>query len=130
VVSSSGKILIVDDDDTVGRFLLRILSKDHQAEWVNNGGVALQRIAQGGYDVAIIDLGMPGMPGDQLMPHLKRLDSSLSTILITGWNLEDAPERREPFDFYLQKPFSDISLLHNAVQNAKALREQRHSAAE
>jgi FixJ family two-component response regulator len=69
------------------------------------------------------------MPGDQLVPHLRRLDPLLSTILITGWNLEDVPERRETFDFYLQKPFSDIRLLHDAVHDAKALHDSRQSAA-
>ena len=129
VVSHSGKILIVDDDDTVGQFLLRSLSKDHQVEWVNNGGIALQRVARGGYDLAIIDLGMPGMPGDQLAPHLVRIDPTLATILITGWNLEEDSERRAPFDFYLQKPFRDLNLLHQAIQDAKALHDQRAAAA-
>ena len=128
VVSHGGKILIVDDDDTVGQFLLRTLGKDHQVEWVNNGGVALQRVAKGGYDLAIVDLGMPGMPGDQLTPHLLRIDPTLATILITGWHLEEDSERRAPFDFYLQKPFRDLDLLRQAIEDAKTLHKQRVAA--
>ncbi len=125
VTAKGGKILIVDDENTVGQFLLRVLSGNYQVEWVNNSGVALQRIARGGYDVALIDLGMPGMPGDQLVPRLSKLDPTLATILITGWNLEANSDRISPFDYFLQKPFADLDLLHQTVIDAKALHDKR-----
>ena len=120
-----GKILIIDDDDTTGRFLLRALESDHHVEWVNNAGTGLQRIAIGDYDIAIIDLGIPGMPGDALCMHMKKVDTRLATILGTGWSLEADDPRRQPFDFALNKPFSDVDLLQQTIRDAKSLHDNR-----
>ena len=70
----------------------------------------------------------PGMPGDQLVAHMSKLDPTLATILITGWNLDKDGDRLAPFDYFLQKPFTDLGFLHQTVNDAKALHAQRASS--
>ena len=120
-----GKILIVDDDDKVGRFLRRLLGTRHDVEVVPDGPAALRTFAPGLYDAALIDLGLPGMPGDQLAREVKQMDPTLATALITGWHLSDEDPRRRPFDFRIQKPLNDVSEVERTVDQAVSLHDDR-----
>ncbi|MDA0337978.1 MAG: hypothetical protein O2782_22645, partial [bacterium] len=50
------------------------------------------------YDTAVIDLGLPGLPGDLVAARMRQLDPSPATILMTGWRLEANDARLCPFD--------------------------------
>ncbi|MFP6642237.1 MAG: hypothetical protein VCF24_01550 [Candidatus Latescibacterota bacterium] len=74
-------------------------------------GPAPYHFRSGRFDVAFIDLGLAGVPGDILVRELSNDDPALATVLITGWMLDERDPQRQPFDFYLQKP-----LLPDAVE--------------
>ena len=120
-----GKILIVDDDDTVCRFLRRLLGTRHDVEVVPDGPAALRKVAPGVFDVALIDLGLPGMSGEELAREVKQMDPVLATALITGWHLGDEDPRIGPFDFRIPKPFIDVSEVERKVNQAIALHDDR-----
>jgi len=84
----ASKILLVEDNETTCFVLDRLLSPAHSLETVRNGQQALQQFVPGIFDVALIDLWLPGMAGDQLAGELRRADPALATVLITGWVLE------------------------------------------
>jgi CheY-like chemotaxis protein len=84
----------------------------------------VEQFGSGGFDVAIIDMGLPGLPGDQLARRLRELDPSLVTVLITGWNLGEGDARLEPFDFYLRKPFGPHEI-QRVIDRATDLRNSR-----
>ena len=58
------KILVVEDDRTVGQYVLRGLQEQgFQADLVADGTEALQAASQGNYDLMVLDLRLPGMTG-------------------------------------------------------------------
>jgi len=77
------------------------------------------------FDLALIDLGMPGMRGDRVALALKQADPAVATVLITGWDSvpEDLPE--DAFDFRLQKPFGDLEEVERTIEKGLALRQAR-----
>ncbi|MFT5369771.1 MAG: signal transduction histidine kinase, partial [Candidatus Latescibacterota bacterium] len=121
------KILLVDDESIVRDVVVHELSKQHQIVAKINGISALESFAGQNYDIAIIDLGLPGIPGDILAKKIKEQDPAIVTILITGWMLEEDDPRLNPFDFRLQKPL-DAGDLHRIVTLAAQLQETRQEA--
>ena len=122
---SPGRILIVEDDEITGQLLSRLLSAHHEVDVRVNGQDALELFAPDCYDVALIDLGMPGMPGDQVARELRRIDVALVAVLISGWPLRDDDPRLAAFDFRIQKPFHNLDEIGDIVTQALELRRAR-----
>ena len=120
-----GKLLIVEDDEGTCRLLERLLSETHEVETVLDGREALERFEPGQYDVVLIDLGMPGLAGDQVAQEMMRLDPAVVTVLITGWLLKPDDPRKSIFDFQIEKPFSDLDRVEDVVARAIALHDRR-----
>ena len=123
---SEGRILIVDDDEIVVAFLDDLLSIEHVVETVGSGREALDCFAPGRFEVALIDLGMPGMPGDQVARAMKEADGAIVTVLVTGWELEADDPRMVPFDFLLLKPFT-FKAVEETVGQALDLQVRRRA---
>lgn len=113
-----GKILIVEDENIVRSFLTRALSPHHQVDAVSNGTEGLALFAQKTYDVVLVDLGMPNLPGDQVIAQMRQIAPNVSTILITGWQLSPKDPRYQAFDFHLQKPFESVQKITTLVAQA------------
>ena len=120
-----GRLLIVEDDEDVSTLLDRLLSATHTVAVVRGGREALEQFVPGQYDVALIDLGMPGMAGDRVAEEMKAADPNLAAILITGWPLVDTDPRRSDFDFQLDKPFDDLDEVESVVAQAIELHDLR-----
>ena len=120
-----GRVLVVDDDQGVSHLLVRLLETRCQVEAVTSGWEALHRFAPGKYDVALIDLGMSEISGDQVLLGMRRQDPALASVLITGWEMEAGDPRALLFDFCIQKPFDDIAHVEDVVSRAIALHEKR-----
>ena len=119
------RILVVDDDERVCRVLYYMLSEYYQVETVLDSQDALERMQRGQYQVALVDLGMPGMPGDQLVEKLRQIDPFLATVLITGWKLEPDDSRRQAFDLALQKPFHSLTDVQDVITQSIRIYESR-----
>ena len=119
------KVLTVDDEQVVRDLMSYLLSEDHEVETVMDGQEALEGFAPGQYDVALIDLEMPGMPGDQVAQKMRQVDPSLATVLITGYVLEENDLRLSAFDFLIQKPFVPLNKIRNVVTQAVELHDTR-----
>jgi DNA-binding response OmpR family regulator len=81
----------------------------------------------GGFDVAIIDLGLPGMPDDMLAGHLKEKDPSLVTVLMTGWDIGEEDPKVAGFDLWIRKPFDNLDHVRETIERALDLHE-KHAA--
>jgi len=58
------QVLVVEDDETIGRTLTSSLGVDrHTARWVMTGAAALSAAEQQPFDLALLDLGWPDMDG-------------------------------------------------------------------
>ena len=129
-----GKILVIDDDEGIGALLARLLGEKHAVDTVVDGREALEQFAPGKYDVVLIDMGMPGMAGNQVAQEMMRVDPSVGLVLITGWDIElddsrvtllaDDP-RLTLFDFHLQKPFTDLDEVEDVVARAIEVHDRR-----
>ena len=122
-------ILIVDDEEVVRDIVVHELSKHHHVISDINGIDARETIAKQNFEIAIIDLGMPGMPGDTLAQQIKETNPTIATILMTGWILDEDDPRLEPFDFNIQKPIETHDL-HRIIALAAQLHETREQALE
>jgi len=123
--SRCGKLLIVEDDEEVCSLLSRLLGETHEIETVLDGRKALERFAPSQNDVVLIDLGMPGLPGDRVAREMRRIDPAVITVLITGWDLKLDDPKLTLFDFQVQKPFDDLDEVENVVARAINLHDQR-----
>jgi PAS domain S-box-containing protein len=120
-----GRVLVVEDDLVVLDLLSDLLSADHEVEMVQSGAEALERFRPGRYDMVLIDLGMPEMPGDQVAREMRRMDACVATVLITGWELGEADPRLSGFDLHIRKPFEDLDRVQDALAQGLDLHDAR-----
>ena len=120
-----GKLLIVEDDDDVSAFLARFLRQNHDVDLIENGRTAVEKFVAHIYDAILIDLGLPGLSGDQVLQAFRETDPSFAAILVTGWQLEDTDPRVIPFDFCLPKPLVNLKEVERVVTQAIILHDER-----
>jgi DNA-binding NtrC family response regulator len=117
------RILIVDDEDAIRKTVAQTLaSEKHEAVAAASAKEALEKAAEGGIDLVLCDLKMPGMDGLELLSALKDRGIELPVVMMSGHgSIDDALEatRRGALDF-IQKPFDRDRLLL-AVRNAASL---------
>lgn len=101
------KLLIVDDDEVFRRHLSKALARrGYEVDSVSEGNEALRFVADKPFDVAIVDMRMPGMDGLKLISELSRVQPSIASVVLTGYgSISNAVEavRIGAFD-YLTKP--------------------------
>ncbi len=105
--TKSAKILIVDDDPDVRRFLADTVDGlGHSAEACDCGESALEQLEKELPDLALIDFAMPGMNGAQLARAARERYPDLPIVFVTGYAEseqmeaalgEDVPVLRKPF---------------------------------
>jgi len=79
-------ILVVDDDADTCRNMADLFGDQGYAiETAESGATALVKARRQPYDVALLDLRMPGMDGLTLCQHLKRLQPPMVTMLVTAY---------------------------------------------
>jgi DNA-binding NtrC family response regulator len=123
------RILIVDDELVVRDSLQQWFdSEGYEAGAVASGREALTAVQQKQWDLALIDIKMPGMDGMELQRKLREVDSELTVIIMTGYaSVETAVEalKRGAYD-YITKPIDPDELVHlvaNALGHKRYRRE-------
>jgi PAS domain S-box-containing protein len=106
-----GRVLVIDDEESVGRTIRRMLGDEHDVDATTDAAEALRRIEAGeSFDVVLCDLMMPFMTGMALHAALtrSRSDHAERMIFLTGGAFTDAG--REFLDSVpnarLEKPFT------------------------
>jgi two-component system KDP operon response regulator KdpE len=108
------RILLVDDEPTVLRALrVALEAQDYLVTAVLSGEDALSRITNGAFDLVLLDLGLPGMSGFEVIQRVRVLFPALPIIVLSAQG-EDAA-KVEALDLgaddYVGKPFSVRELL-------------------
>ncbi|WP_437742143.1 response regulator [Sorangium sp. So ce302] len=110
---SSPSVLVVEDDDDLGRFVVDIAT-DHgyQATHVADAMSGLGLLPTGEFDLLITDIRMPGMDGIELIARAKEHDPTLAIIAITAFGSVETGMRalRVGASDYLSKPFRSDEL--------------------
>jgi two-component system nitrogen regulation response regulator GlnG len=119
--SQSIRVLIADDDSAI-RLVLRhrLEAAGYQVEETADGESALKALASGRFDVALVDIILPGMDGLEVLSRVRSNHLSTAIIVITAAStMTNAVEamKRGAHD-YLTKPFANLDLVTTAVAQA------------
>ena len=108
------RILVVDDDRGF-RHLMSVLleGKGHVVVQAADGPAALRELAGGVFDVMLLDVGLPGMSGLEVLAVVQTIAVPPRVVMITA---DDAPETllkavRGQADRYITKPFEPGAIL-------------------
>lgn len=110
------RVLLVDDDELILEILATILDlEEFDVVTASNGEEALERLAQHGVDVVVLDVMMPGKDGFKVCREIKD-DSATAHLPVILLTARDQPEDRRAgsaagCDAYLTKPFSPLELI-------------------
>jgi len=128
-VSESARVLVADDESSI-RFVLRETLEESgcQVVDVDNGDAALEALATGSFQIAFLDIRMPGPGGLDLLDHVRTLALDTAVVIITAQNtFENAVEamKRGALD-YLVKPFGmvEVKALTAKAMRARALERE------
>ena len=116
------KILIIEDEASIRRVLVKILSEENDAYQVDeaeDGVVGLEKIKNNDYDLVLCDIKMPKMDGVEVLEAAKKIKPEIPMVMISGHgDMETAIHtmRLGAFD-YISKP-PDLNRLLNTVRNA------------
>lgn len=108
------QVLLVEDDAVLSDGLARVLQAHGMQVEVAADGLAADRLLQhGSWDVAVLDIGLPGIDGFEVVRRLRARASTVPVLLLTA---RDAVEDRVRglelgADDYLVKPFATPELV-------------------
>ncbi len=108
------KILVVEDDHTVGQYVKRGLEEhQYQADLVDDGLEGLRLASGGHHDLLILDLRLPGMTGLEIVRTLRDRGGTLPILVLTAQDSVDFKVQalRAGADDYVTKPFAFEELL-------------------
>jgi DNA-binding NtrC family response regulator len=121
------KLLIVDDEvaflDSIAK---RLELRDFDVARATSGDAALEAAGGQKFDLALVDLKMPGMDGKELLKRLKASHKYLEVIILTGHgSLESAVECTKLGAYgYLPKPY-ELEQLIDLLKEAYQVRMQK-----
>src|SRR6187549_1086080 len=119
-----GRILVVDDHDSLRKGLVRALNNaGHDVEEAANGTAAIERLQDNQFDVVLTDLRMGGADGMDVLRTTRSIQPSAAVILMTAFgSIHTAVEAMKigAFDF-VQKPF-EIEEMELKIEKAIELR--------
>jgi DNA-binding NtrC family response regulator len=116
------KILIIEDEASIRRVLIKILSEEsstYEVEEAEDGVQGLEKIKNSDYGLVLCDIKMPKMDGVELLEAVKKIKPEVPMVMISGHgDMETAIQamRLGAFD-YISKP-PDLNRLLNTVRNA------------
>jgi len=119
------KILVVDDNAEFAGLVRRLLeSKDFQVSIAVNGKTAIEKALSDIPELALLDLKLPDIPGEEVLERMKEINKDIAVIVVTGFGGEQVAVdlmRKGAIDF-LSKPIENEVLL-GAVENALEIRD-------
>ncbi len=108
-MASRGHILVVDDERAIRRLLrLYLTEAGYTVTDAADGGSALEQVRQGGIDLVLLDLMLPGIDGLDVCRRLREFNGYIPIIMVTA--RDDEASRVAGLelgaDDYVTKPFS------------------------
>ena len=109
------KLLVVDDEKQFLETICKRLElRDFEVTPVSSGEEAIEAARKKEVEIALVDLKMPGMDGEQVLEALKKEHKFMEVIILTGHGSIDSAVRSTKLGVYsyLQKPCELDTLLH------------------
>ena len=108
------RVLIVEDDPMIGEAVEAALKNaSYAADWVKDGPTALDVLNDQNYDLILLDLGLPGKDGLDVLTRIRAKGNSVPLLIITARDtLDDRVSGLDGgADDYVLKPFEIAELL-------------------
>lgn len=128
---SPHKIVLIEDNEDARRTLMTALSMDgHEVFEAADGNAGIRKVSEVNPDVAVVDVGLPGLSGYQVAEKLRAAHGPDNIVLIalTGFGQPDSLRRAHEagFDEYVTKPITPERLVR-LMDVALAARARRRS---
>ena len=87
----SVKVLVVEDDTKMRKAIAKIMKKQgYKVTAAADGESGLKQAQQDNYDLAIVDLKLPGIDGLEVLRKLKAKDKTISVVMVTSYASVDS----------------------------------------
>ncbi|MFO8146208.1 MAG: sigma-54-dependent transcriptional regulator [Bacteroidota bacterium] len=116
------KILVIEDEASIRRVLIKILSEENSSYYVDeaeDGLAGIEKLKDEDFDLILCDIKMPKMDGIEVLEAIKKIKPEIPVVMISGHgDLDTAVNTMKlgAFD-YISKP-PDLNRLLNTVRNA------------
>ena len=115
VEQGSGVVLVIDDEQLVRDLAKKALERYGYTVLVADGGLAAIDVLKrypGKIDLALLDLSMPGMSGEEALPELRKIRSDVKVIVSSGYSEGEAMTmfRGQRVSGFIQKPYTSATL--------------------
>jgi signal transduction histidine kinase/CheY-like chemotaxis protein len=104
-----GRILVVEDETAVREVLVDVLGgQGHEVVSCADGTSALAKVGGEPFDLALVDLSMPGLSGWDVAKGLRAAQPGVPIALVTGWGdqIDFSEARARGIDYLMAKPFN------------------------
>ena len=118
------KILVIEDNPRLSQRIIKQLQRWYITDTASSGHAAIAKVGVESFDIILLDLGLPDMPGLDVCKHIRRMDIDTPIIVVTG--VDDIPSRVELLnagaDDYVTKPFDlqELRARINAMSRRRA----------
>lgn len=128
------RVLVIDDQETVRSMISIVLEhKGYEVVAVESGPAGLRELAAAHFDIAVVDIYMPGIDGTKIIKLLRERAAHLPIVAISGVLLTKSG--RTALDLFamtpglqdivcLQKPFGSADLVQSVTQAVEAASQE------
>jgi two-component system response regulator TctD len=123
------RVLLVEDEHPLGEWLAKALGQaGFRVDWVDDGGLAERALVDHDYDALVLDLGLPGRGGHEILKRTRGRDQRLPVLILTARDslAERVSSLNEGADDFLAKPFALAELEARLTALVRRARGSEH----
>ncbi len=118
------KLLVVDDEPRVSEVLSEFfMDRGYRVLKAASGDEAISNLERESVDLVVLDLHMPGLPGEEVLRHIKRSAPATKAVVVTGFPDREASVKAIGCDAFFTKPLA----LEKLVRTVGALLTDKDS---
>ncbi len=123
------RLLLVEDERELAAWLIKALAQSgFVVDWIDDGRLVTRTLQSTGYDAMVLDLGLPGLDGHEVLAAVRALDLRLPVLILTARDslMERVSSLHEGADDFLAKPFEVAELEARLTALVRRARGSEH----
>ncbi|MGD6809309.1 MAG: response regulator [Candidatus Bathyarchaeia archaeon] len=127
-MTENARILIIDDDENIRRFLETILTDEgYNVECADTANRGIEKTQSGFFNIALVDVRLPDMEGIDVLPKLRSTKPEMRKIIVTGYpTLQNAISAvNNGANAYVMKPFDVEKILNTIKEQLQKQKEEK-----